>query len=228
MTLVGATPITAASLVLDSGRLGDQVGELTSATVNENAFSPAPFTPASLPPPVLHESANLYPQTGEVLVKQVGAEGFQPLTEPEQVSLGAVIDASGGHVDVATARNESGVVQSAEFWAGVFKVTQTNGEKVLTDLKLVGSGSASGRPGQALKRRGRNRLWGRGHCKCRSGGRHSAGTARGTWWLTEELPKGTLTKVKRGSVKVRDFGTHKNVVVKAGQRYLARANPRSR
>jgi hypothetical protein len=33
----------------------------------------------------------------------------------------------------------------------------------------------------------------------------------------------TLTIVKSGSVSVRDFGTRKTVVVRAGHRYLARS-----
>lgn len=41
MTFVGAsTPIVRASLVLDSGWGGDQVVDLTSATVNGNTFTP--------------------------------------------------------------------------------------------------------------------------------------------------------------------------------------------
>ncbi|MGH2951688.1 MAG: hypothetical protein ACRDKX_06560, partial [Solirubrobacterales bacterium] len=66
-------------------------------------------------------------------------------------------------------------------------------------------------------------LWGRGRCRCRTGGRHSSGTVRGTWWLTVERRNGTLTKVKKGKVRVRDFGLGKTFVVRGGERYLARA-----
>ena len=46
---------------------------------------------------------------------------------------------------------------------------------------------------------------------------------RGTKWLTEDRCNGTLTRVKKGTVTVRDFKRKRNVIVRAGQRYLARA-----
>jgi hypothetical protein len=53
-TLVGTTPIIRASLVLDSGWAGDQRLTLSSATVNDNTFTPASPTPlkstCKLPP----------------------------------------------------------------------------------------------------------------------------------------------------------------------------------
>jgi ferric-dicitrate binding protein FerR (iron transport regulator) len=48
-------------------------------------------------------------------------------------------------------------------------------------------------------------------------------TVRGTSWTMEDRCDGTLTKVKTGSVKVRDFTLRKTRVVKAGHSYLARA-----
>ena len=46
---------------------------------------------------------------------------------------------------------------------------------------------------------------------------------RGTIWLVEDRCDGTLTKVSRGTVSVRDFRRKKTVSVKAGHSYLARA-----
>jgi ferric-dicitrate binding protein FerR (iron transport regulator) len=57
----------------------------------------------------------------------------------------------------------------------------------------------------------------------RTRGRHSAATVRGTKWLTADRCDGTLTKVKRGKVVVRDFRRKKSVALKAGQSYLAKA-----
>ena len=45
---------------------------------------------------------------------------------------------------------------------------------------------------------------------------------RGTRWLVEDSCNGTLTKVKRGTVAVRDFVKKKTVVVRAGKQYFAR------
>jgi hypothetical protein len=46
---------------------------------------------------------------------------------------------------------------------------------------------------------------------------------RGTDWGVRDRCDGTLTVVRKGVVDVRDFVLHKNVIVRAGQTYLARA-----
>ena len=57
---------------------------------------------------------------------------------------------------------------------------------------------------------------------------HAAGmkpfvaTVRGTIWYVEDRCDGTLTRVRRGSVFVRDLRRHRMVVVHAGHQYLAR------
>jgi hypothetical protein len=47
---------------------------------------------------------------------------------------------------------------------------------------------------------------------------------RGTKWLTQDSCAGTLTRVRRGKVAVRDFVKRKTVNLKKGQQYLARPN----
>jgi hypothetical protein len=61
----------------------------------------------------------------------------------------------------------------------------------------------------------------KGHFQTR--GRNSAATVRGTEWLQTDTCAGTMTKVLRGSVTVRDFTLRKNKVVKAGHSYFAHA-----
>jgi hypothetical protein len=46
---------------------------------------------------------------------------------------------------------------------------------------------------------------------------------RGTIWLTEERCNGTYFEVEEGRLKVRDFARKKNVTLRAGDSYLARA-----
>ena len=46
---------------------------------------------------------------------------------------------------------------------------------------------------------------------------------RGTIWETVDRCDGTLTKVKRGVVVVRDFRKRRSITVRAGKSYLARA-----
>jgi hypothetical protein len=196
--------------------------------VPASAPPPPPLQPAGgLSPPIAHQTANLFPE-GTILIHEPGEPGFRPISEAEQVQLGTVVDARGAHVNVHTARNEQNVEQSAEFWAGVFKLDQTEKGPLFTTLKLVGGPKVrrASRVGPAVvaeRRRGGRRVWGRGKCKCRTRGRHSSGTVRGTWWLTAERRKGTLTKVKRGVVEVKDFDLGEKVKVKAGKKYLARA-----
>jgi hypothetical protein len=66
-------------------------------------------------------------------------------------------------------------------------------------------------------------LWGNGKGKFRTNGKYSSATVRGTIWLVQDRCEGTLTKVRRGTVQVRDFRRKKTVTVKAGHSYLARA-----
>ncbi len=77
----------------------------------------------------------------------------------------------------------------------------------------------------ASKRRKRRKvrsLWARGKGRFRTRGRHGAATVRGTVWLTQDRCDGTLVRVRRGVVDVRDFGRRKTVAVRAGHSYLAR------
>ena len=62
----------------------------------------------------------------------------------------------------------------------------------------------------------------------RTRGRYSAGTVRGTVWDTSDRCDGTLTVVRRGSVRVQDFSKRRTITVRAGQSYLARATRRRR
>ena len=66
-------------------------------------------------------------------------------------------------------------------------------------------------------------MWGDGSGRFRTKGRHSAATVVGTRWLVEDRCNGTLTRVTKGRVRVRDFRARRTVVVKAGKRYFARA-----
>ena len=66
-------------------------------------------------------------------------------------------------------------------------------------------------------------LWGNGRGSFRTRGRYASATVRGTKWLVTDTCSGTLTVVRRGTVVVRDFVRRKNVTVRAGKRYLARA-----
>ena len=104
--------------------------------------------------------------------------------------------------------------------------------KGLTELRMKGSAasfrscrraSAALAPGPRLSRRAIRRLRARARGRYRTRGRHSAATVRGTTWTVVDRCDGTLTKVRRGKVAVRDFRLKKTIVVTRGKRYLAKA-----
>jgi hypothetical protein len=45
---------------------------------------------------------------------------------------------------------------------------------------------------------------------------------RGTTWYVADRCDGTLTRVTKGSVSVRDLGTGRTTIVRAGHTYLAK------
>ena len=105
----------------------------------------------------------------------------------------------------------------------------------MTEIRLAGGDFSTcpppARPGRATAAveadRVVRRVWGSGNRgRFRTRGRYSSGLVRGTVWLTVDRCDGTLTRVRRGKVIVRDFGLDRTVVVRAGERYLARARPR--
>lgn len=173
--------------------------------------------PGPVPSPVAHETANLEPVQGRVLYQPEPGAPFRELTDPTQVPLGAIIDTTKGRVNVISARDEAGNLQSVEFWAGRFSLDQSNGAVPYTEIELIGPRGDRRAGGKVA------RVWGKGKCKCKSKGNNSSGTVRGTYWLTVDRPNGTFTKVREGVVDVRDFGTGRKVTLTAGESYFAKA-----
>jgi hypothetical protein len=122
--------------------------------------------------------------------------------------------------------------QSGKFNAGLFQVLQGRSRRArgLTELRLKGSSfrrcraSAAGRAGAAqVSRRTIRRLRANARGSFRTRGRNSSATVRGTIWTTTDRCDGTLTKVSRGKVVVRDLRRKRNITLTAGKSYLARA-----
>jgi len=201
----------------------------------------------TLLPPVIGKTFNVEPVSGDVFVSLPagvarasgsvpGLKGrrFIPLSEARQVPIGSLLDTRRGTVRVVSALDRAGKTQAGQFAAGVFQVLQSrkHAAKGLTELRLKGSsfagctarrGRRSGSGAQVSASRRIRRLRANARGRFRTRGRHSAATVRGTKWTTTDRCDGTLTQVTRGSVTVRDFRRKKNIVVKAGKRYLARA-----
>ena len=200
------------------------------------------------PPPVLGQSVNIHPLSGEIFVRlprgastararsaQKG-QGFIPLKRTRQVPVGSLFDARRGKLRIVSATSSTGrKYQSGEFFAGLFQVLQSRSSRArgMTEVRSKGAsfrscrsrgrGSANAAARRRLSRRTINRLRGsvrRGRFRTR--GRYSAATVRGTKWVTADRCDGTLTKVTRGKVAVRDFRRRRSVLLRAGKSYLAR------
>jgi hypothetical protein len=174
--------------------------------------------------------------------------GFVPLKGAANIPFGSVLDTTNGWVALTAAANRLGQTQTAQFYLGIFEVKQQIAEaktkkqgqakaaKLSSELVVKGQSpsicpSASGRSvglaGTAKAKVSRKhvlgQVFGNGHARVKTVGNHSSATVRGTIWLTRNRCDGTLTKVLRGTVSVRDFRTKKTISVKAGHSYLARA-----
>src|SRR3954454_24255343 len=192
--------------------------------------SAPPSAPAAAAPPVPveYKSGNAQPVTGTVLVELPGTTKFIPITDVTTIPVGSIVDVRHGRVHI-TIDIGGGKTASADFFEGVFKFLQPRVKKgkPIARLVLVG-GSFNGCPrvrgaGAAKKPKSIRHLWGEGSGPFRTEGRFASAAIRGTTWDTDDRCDGTLVKVTKGAVTVNDFGTKKNVVVKAGHQYLARA-----
>jgi len=91
------------------------------------------------------------------------------------------------------------------------------------NFRVCGRSSLSTLATDAKRKRPVRKLWGNGKGRFTTKGRYSSATVRGTRWLVQDRCDGTLTRVRRGVVLVRDFRARKNVRVRAGQSYVAKA-----
>jgi hypothetical protein len=174
------------------------------------------------PPPVFHKTVVVHVVSGKVLVKKPGG-GFVTFDGTQDIPLGSTVDTRKGVIQLTAISKSGGPPETAKFYDGEFKITQAG---VTTNLALneplasckTGKASAA-----ATKKKPKTRkLWGDGSGAFSTSGQYSAATVRGTKWLVQDSCSGTLTKVLRGVVAVRDNVRHKTIIVKAGHSYTAR------
>jgi hypothetical protein len=101
-----------------------------------------------------------------------------------------------------------------------------NGKQRVVELRLAGGNfaacprrrtSAGGRAAATIVRQ----VWGDGKGRFRTKGRYASATVLGTNWLTSDRCDGTLVRVRRGVLQVRDIPRRRQVTVRAGGSYLA-------
>ncbi len=203
----------------------DQRGAAALNNCDKGAFEFGGRVPeAQLPPPVAGESIVASKSRGTVKVKLPGSDEFFVLQDGQQLPMGTTFDTTHGRVNIRADQGRGVANKKGWFYQGVFKVRQTKGKKPLTTLTMTGKlqCGGKGKASTALKKKRKRRLWGNGKGHFRTKGKHSAATVVGTKWLVEDRCNGTLTKVVRGVVKVRDFKKRKTVTVRAGHSYFAR------
>jgi hypothetical protein len=185
----------------------------------------APGTPTdggpAAPTPDLGKSVLVTPAHGELRVRRPGTTSFVTLELGSELPVGTEVDARDGALALTSAL-PSGATQTGQFGGGRFVVRQ--GRRGYIDLFLKGRrrcfSATTARPAVASKP---PRLWGRDKGgRFRTHGKNSHATVRGTRWSIAETCTGTLTRVNSGSVVVRDTVLDKRVVLRAGERYLAR------
>jgi hypothetical protein len=205
-----------------------------------------PVTLEDLPTPRIGREVNVGPVgDGPVLIAVPGESAsaragasqkgltFVPLTEARQIPVGSFLDTKRGTVELVSATGRDSRTQSGRFREGLFQVLQSRARRAkgLTELRLKGSSFKSCRTSRRgasagaaqLSRRTIRRLRSNATGRFRTRGRHASATVRGTIWITADRCDGTLTKVRRGRVAVRDFRRKRTILVRTGKSYLARA-----
>ena len=171
--------------------------------------------------PVFHKTVVVKTVSGKVRVRRPGSNDFVDLTGSEGIPLGSTVDTLAGVVELTSVPKVGAKPQSGRFYEGVFKVTQAGSVTSLSLTEPLASCRGGGRGAAAAKKKQRQ-LWGDGKGSFRTNGKYSSATVRGTKWLVKDSCAGTLTRVARGSVTVRDRVRGKTVVVAAGKSYLAK------
>jgi hypothetical protein len=161
------------------------------------------------------------PVSGKVLVRKPGSKEFVEVDATQGIPLGSTLDTKHGTIELTAIAKPGGKPEKARFFDGIFKVTQSGGTTDLTlNEPLAACGKA--RASAAAKKPRTRKLWGDGSGSFRTRGQYSAATVRGTKWLVQDSCAGTLTKVTKGVVSVRDHVKRKMILLKAGKQYLAK------
>jgi hypothetical protein len=186
---------------------------------------PPPTSAPPLPDPVQNKTVNVEPESGTVKIKVPGTIKFVELKAGEQIPVGTTVDTTKGHVTLFS-EGRDGVIEKAEFFDGIFKITQTKGKNPVTVLTLVEKLTCPKAKAGAAAGKKTRRLWGSGKGNFRTSGRLSSATVRGTKWLVQDTCTTTLTRVTQGTVTVKDFVTGKSIVLRAKKTYTARQRKR--
>ncbi len=221
-----------------------------SALTSRSLTVAAAAAPPGGPPPRPHkgQSVTVAAERGTILVRVPTSRRYVPIESLTEIPLGSIVDARKGRARItAEVDARTGRTQSSVFYDWFFRVLQTKGAKPITEARLVKGSfagcaptrarsaaadpAAGGLHAQSAATRMRSKrkvrqLWGRGNGSFRTGGKRSAATVRGTWWLVQDRCDATITRVRVGRVDVRDFRLKQTIRLRAQTRrttYFAKA-----
>jgi hypothetical protein len=182
-------------------------------------WGPAAAAPV-VPPPATGVNVNVAPVAGTVLVRLKGTATFVPVTSLSSVPIGSELDLTKGRIRL-TSTAAGGAAQTAIFYRGRAVIGQTGGPAPVTTLTLSEPLVCPKRK-SATKAPPTRSLWGSGKGNYRTSGHYASASVRGTVWLTQDTCKGTLVRVRSGTVSVLDKVRHRTVTVRTGESYLAK------
>jgi hypothetical protein len=137
------------------------------------------------------------------------------------VPVGSTIDATSGSLRLQVADPSTGKRQQPLLSGGLFTFTQSRRAGTTT---FVLRGRTIGQARTDARRNPVRRVRLHGHCRgCSIGGRHGGGAGQGTTYSVEDRCEGTLIRDIEGTVVATDFDKPRRIVLRSGQRYLARA-----
>jgi hypothetical protein len=205
------------------GTYNDGYLDNLSLVLSDDACSTAaePLPPAA--PPEVAKSANATVVSGVVKVRVPGSNQFVNVTDPSKIPVGAEVDATKGVVAIQTAADKKGGTQTGKFSQGTFTMSQDKTAKPITTMTLSNALTCTNKPGVHAAAKSRSLFGDTNKGRFRTRGRHATATVRGTQWVTKDSCDTTTVTVKRGTVIVRDLVKKKNVTVKKGHSYTARA-----
>jgi streptogramin lyase len=183
---------------------------------------------APRPRPELGRSAVAKVARGTIRFRAPGSATAIELSGETSLPAGSVIDARNGTLVLENALDGSGRTQQATFRGAQFTFSLSRREPGMMDVRLAqappscparGAGTVRAAKGREPVRR----LWIKDKKgKYRTHGRNSVAIVRGTEWTTAETCAGTVTRVIKGAVLVRNVRTGRSVLLRAGRTYIAR------
>ena len=172
------------------------------------------------PRPSAGRTVVVRPARGAVRLRLRGTRRFVPLVDPLPVPVRSTVDATRASARMTTAAGGR-KTGSARLSGAQFEVRQRRRRGSSTELRLKLASGVTRSCGRRTRVLSRLRAGLRGRFAIR--GRRSVSTTRRATLSIEERCGGTLTRVRRGTVRVHDRSRRRAVTLRSRRSYLARS-----